>query len=71
MYDLRYIVFLPYYPWCFLVHPAPGLRPGYPGPIHGPGPGSDGVRVRVQKRRQKRRILSQILAQKCPIFGPF
>ena len=36
-----------------LVRPAPGLRPGYPGPTHGPGPGSEGVRVRVQKKRQK------------------
>ena len=42
-----------------LVRPAPGLRPGYPGPTHGPGPGSEGIRVRVQKRRKKRRILAK------------
>ena len=43
----------------YLERPAPGLRPGYPGPIHGPGPGSEGVRVRVQKKPKKCVIWSQ------------
>ena len=54
---------------CHIVRPAPGLRPEYPGPIHGPGPGSEGVRVRVQKRGQKWVILA-ISSPKLSNFPP-
>ena len=49
----------------YLERPAPGLRPGYPGPIHGHGPGSEGVRVRVQNRRTKRGNFEPYF---CPIY---
>ena len=52
----------------WLVRPAPGLRPGYPGPIHGPGPGSEEVRVQVQKSHQKWLILGRISAKITLIF---
>ena len=54
-----------------LVRPAPGLRPGYPGPTHGPRPGSERDGSGSRKDAKNRRFWAKIDQFSAIIFTHF